>query len=57
MTKSTTLTAWDYELAAINDAKNKERREHEERYSQVAEALEKLGIDPRELRDYLAGLD
>ena len=53
----TTFTKWDYELAAMKDAKNKERREHEERYVQIAEALEKLGIDPRELRDYLAGLD
>lgn len=51
-----TFTKWDYELAKMKDAKEAERREHEARYASVAEALKKLGIDPYELRDYLAGL-
>lgn len=41
----------EQERQAADDA----RQDHRERYDRVADILEALGIDPVELRDYLAG--
>jgi len=51
-----TFTKWDYELAARKDAQAAARREHDEDYQDIVDALDKIGIDPRRLKEYLDGL-
>lgn len=47
------VDAW-FAKRASQIARKKEM--HDTRYSSVVEKLAELGINPRELRDYLAGL-
>lgn len=56
MANANRITQWDRDLAEQKRLEADAEREHDEDFADVVEALKKLDVDPRRLRDYLADL-